>query len=324
MSENRSDPGASVDDRETSESEGLEIYDPMRDDHQEEEDKKKIEIQNANWFWHFLGCAQRETNLFYSQNADGIFGIMSLYENFDYLKRIEEQEGKKKSERRAHEINRKIVKEVIDDELKNIVRDKSKERGFSHYSNEHVPSILNDLLVQKKIKKRKFAICLGYNKGFLNFNGWNSRTLRILNYKQIENKLIEKYQTSEDTRLLMRNLREINKSNAKTKQKKFEWSEKFQSIENVQEKNEQNLRKNIKKKLDENLRKLVEEISEESESEDAAEDNEPNPLLKMNKVEEKAIQVLEELSGAEIISDKIQHIHIPPLSRFQFLYTGLV
>jgi hypothetical protein len=269
-----------------------------------------------------LGCAQKETNLFYSQKADGILGVMSLYESLDYAKVFEEDEETKHGSqvRRIEEKEDQNVKAIIDDELSHIIKEKDGTKNVNHYTDEHVPSILNDLYVQKKIKNRKFAICLGYKKGFLNFNGWNSRTLRILNYDEIENKLNDKYKTSEESRVLYRSLLEISKrKEPKSPTKRQEWNE------TIRTPNSKQTRK-LKQKLNHNLHRLVEEIfiDKEKTLEETGEDTQMNPLFKMNKVEEKAIKVLEELLGASIISDKIQHIRIPLISRYQFLYTGKI
>ena len=183
------------------------IYDPSMDPPSAADIQvtETIEAKKANWFWHFMGCAERETNLFYTQKADGILGVMSSYEGSEFGVMSNRDNLNKdivnNNVRNNLNNNNNIFKDsIVFNELQNIVKDTDMSKTPYHSSN--TPSIIGNLYSQGKITSRRFSICLGYNSGFMNFDGWNSRTLRIMNYNQIEGSLIH------ESRVLLRRLDE--------------------------------------------------------------------------------------------------------------------
>lgn len=309
--------------QEMEESEGLEIYDPTQDpnDHQKHEEMTKI--NNANWFWNFIGCANKETNLFYSQEADGIFGIMSMYESFDYRRAIERTAtAEKKAARNLAMQVDKSTQKIIDKEVSEMVHKKNSVDLNTFYEDDTTPSIMNNLLVQNKVRERKFSICLGYETGYLNFDGWNARTLRILNYFDIKSGLEQKEKAEEGRILMARKNPSRTNSWAKGEMTQ-EWNE-TREMDRVRQ-------LKMKTKAHADFDRIVEELSEKTdeksnekndEESSSNSENQEYPLLEMNNVEDNAIKVLEELSGEHIIRDRIQHIKIPRPHPYSFIYSG--
>lgn len=304
----------STGEQETDDTEGFEIYDPNQDPKDTQKNEEMTKIANANWFWNFIGCADRETNLFYTQEADGIFGIMSMYESFDYKRAIESAAlARRKSGRVMSATTENSEEKIVDEEVSQLVQEKKSAKRGSFYTNNDTPSIMNNLLVQGKVRQRRFAICLGYQKGYLNFDGWNSRTLRIMNYLDIKATL-NGTDKSEEARVLLA-------KSADNGRPSHEWSERRETSEIRQLRQKGRSRIDFDRLLADLSEEILAEDSEElSSSEESAEPK--NPFLEMNNVENRAIKLLEELSGEHIVRDQIQHIKIPRPRSYSFIYTG--
>lgn len=329
LSEDPEGDGDFAHESEGGDSEGFEIYDPTRDPEEQRGREEMEQIAGANWFWNFVGCADRETNLFFTQKADGIFGIMSLFERFDYRRAV--GSGGAAPGKKAHRMGQAgeaSAAKQVREELAQIVREKAglDRRGF--YEEDTAPSVMNNLLVQGLVKDRKFSICLGYEKGFLNFDGWNARTLRILNFEQIRAKLGDS-RGSEEARALLAELAGVpgpGKPPSGARARSLAAKARL-----LRRRTRAAVQRKLEKEPEEVIGEDFEELEElSSESSEASEfstktgesEREAQSLLEMNGVEDKAIKVLEELSGVRIVRDRIQHIRIPAPSPFEFIYTG--
>ena len=339
--------------------EELEIYDPSQDEETEEKNQIIEDIREGNWFWHFVGCATKETNQLFDQKADGVLGIMSLYEAFKYSKKDDVKEDVKKEvlegpeaggaerieseglgddkeggeEDKEEEIltvesengrrdlydelTRNLVKtkdsapdhakvsannnlstrrsrKLDTDPLKNINDTITKEisdlamtfhemeaHGRDYYESEQTPSLLSDLLTQGLVEDRKFSLCLGYSGGFLKIGSWNERSLRIMNFKHIEDELI-KYTGAGSP------FRRLSKAG-------------HGEINSVLEKD-----KGLFGNFENGWRHREERLTGENDYESDIRDQEE--IDKIQEVEDNGIKAMEGLAGVEIIRDRIQHI----------------
>lgn len=331
------------------------------------------EDHSSRWFWNFLGCAKRETNLFYSQQADGIFGVQSGYENFDYRKfpfrgdnngssikaisqrilnsaeyevndvleteifdeveqkelekedSLENEEESQKSEKsrqdesqNENQINsdegsntenqntklnkksseKKEEKEEISEnplireftaKLDDIVKSETVGSRNEFYKSSVTPSVINNLYAQGEISQRSVALCLGYKKGFMRFEDFNSRSLRILNYKRVEKKLINNFGNQKSGKSNSKNNQIFRNLLVKVSQGKEKFEKSLDLTPN---------QKNI-------LRSLGSSV----------------PRSK-NAVEAKRMELLEDLAGEKIIYDPFQEIPFVENNYSSYVYDG--
>ena len=342
--------------------EELEIYDPSQDEETEEKNQIIEDIQYGNWFWHFVGCATKETNKLFDQKADGVLGLMSMYESFKYSKQdevkedtveedaggedaagtemteseglgenedtTEKEEDKEiltvESENSRRDLDNETTRTLTDisenqnsrpgharvlanqnnstktarkldtNPLKNINDTLTKEvkdlamtfhemeaHGRDYYESDQAPSLLSDLLAQGLVKDRKFSLCLGYSGGFFKIGSWNERSLRIMNFKHIENELIKYTGAGSPFRRLS--------------------TPAHQGISSYLEKD-----KRMFANFQNGRRHRQETVLGENDYESDLRDQEE--IDKIQEVEDNAIQAMEGLAGVEIIRDRIQHI----------------
>lgn len=304
----------------------MEIYDPSQDEETEEENNLISDIQTGNWFWHFVGCASEELGALYEQKADGVLGLLSQYEPFDYDKALKpsslpvsvteaddfddrDDESESDSEEiataesgddwrildgDAFEALTKKIKSELSMWVKSFRKMEIEKREY--YETDKVPSLINNLYSQKLLEERKFSLCLGYSSGFLNMGYWNDRPLRIMNYRHIENELKKSTGAGEDRRILKSKNEHKIKSPRKLNLKDLELIRKKENqfFANFY-KNKRNL---------EIVNETDGEIHYNEDQEKIAE------MEAIQKIEDTAIKTMEELARVPIIHDKIQHIQL--------------
>ena len=190
--------------------------------------------------------------------------------------------------------------------------------------------------MQKKIKKRIFSICLGYKKGFTNFGAWNSKSLRIMNYKEVVKNLLNIFAPkASQQRMLTEGIYK-----ASNHFKTFQVDSEIAQLSDAQKRilfESLNVPKNltITGKIDYIINRGLDEVSktrllkafsmdlrsvENRFRNEYRNKNRKRSWELITKQEAKTMNIYQNLSSTMIIADKIQHAKIS--NGFGYIYTG--